>query len=88
MIVYVSTWEVTFEDPDNQYLNVGKGTVCGVFNTRGEAMQRIADYASSQLFYGVQDKIKEIKDGLVIDDPEYVHAEFHVYEHNLKGENK
>ena len=51
-------------------------------------MQRIADYASSQLFYGVQDKIKEIKDGLVINDPGYVHAEFHVYEHNLKEENK
>lgn len=86
MILYVSTWEVTFDDPNVQYLNVEKNTVCGIFETRQEAMQRIVEYATSALFRGAQDKIKEIKDGLVIDDPGYVHAEFHIHEHVTKGD--
>lgn len=88
MIMYVSTWEASFDDPDDQYLNVEKNTVCGIFRTYQEAMQRIVEYATSNLFYGVQDKIKETIDGLVIDDPGYVHAEFHIHEHVIKGEKE
>lgn len=81
-MLYIATWEVEFEDPDNQYLNVDNGTVCGVFKTHEEAKQRIVEYATSALFFGVQDKVEETENGITINVPGYVRAKFKIHEYD------
>ena len=83
-ILYVTTWELHYVDPDLQYLDVNKNTVCGVFHTRLEAVKKMIEVATSPLFESVYNKAIETNDGIVIDIPDYMHAEFHVHEHRME----
>ena len=81
---YIVTETTRFADMDRQYLNSDKNTVCGIYRTKDEAFQRARDIAHSPLFYGCHDdSIKETEDSVIIDVPDYVHSEFHIFEHHF-----
>ena len=80
---YISTWEVKFFNPENEYLNVEENTVCGIFDREQEAYNKIYDMACAPLFYGCKKYLKKITNGLKIDYPGYMKAKFIVFESNI-----
>lgn len=82
MLFYVVTESVHFSNPDRQYLDTRNGTVRCTSPLKTDAWQKIYRIVTAPLFRPYENYRKRTPNGMVIDVPDYLHAEWRIHEWN------